>query len=381
MLELGRRSREAVLAFSLIALAACFAITGIGSRYYHHQQESMAQQWFQRGDAELTAGHATTAVDDFGNALVYARDNDLFELRLAEALIAAGRAPEAQAHLEELWARTPSSGIVNLELARLVAERGDVNDAVRYYNNAIYGLWGGEANGQGRRRDAEFELYSFLMENGQSAAAEVELLAIAAGLPSSPTLHVRVAKIMLGNGDYRHALSEFSSALAVDHTDSDALAGAGEAAFQLGDYSAAVRYLEQATRSKTTDPVAREHLETSQALLSLDPLEPRLGVGEGAERSSSALTFAIARLDACIRLKTQNPAASPPGDLEDIYLQMRKMRAQKSVDYLRRHPEEIGSLMDLISTAETVALKNCGEPSEPSDRALLLIARRREGSQ
>ena len=48
--------------------------------------------------------------------------------------------------------------------------------------------------------------------------------------------------------------------------------GAGEAAFQLGDYPTAVRYLEQAVRSKTSDPVARQLLETSQAVLIWTPL-------------------------------------------------------------------------------------------------------------
>ena len=83
------------------------------------------------------------------------------------------------------------------------------SEAVRYYNNAIYGVWEGEAKQQERRRDAEFELYRFLMDQGQRPQGEAELMAIAAALPADPALHIQVGKLMLGNSDFAHALSEF----------------------------------------------------------------------------------------------------------------------------------------------------------------------------
>ena len=117
-------SRETVLTFSLAALALAFTVAGTATRLYHDQQNSMAQQWYQRGNAELAAGHAAAAVEDFSNAVVYARNNDVFALRLAQAFLAADRPEEARAHLEELWERNPGSGIVNLELARLAEDCG-----------------------------------------------------------------------------------------------------------------------------------------------------------------------------------------------------------------------------------------------------------------
>jgi tetratricopeptide (TPR) repeat protein len=363
-----------------VALVVSFAIAGVASRLYHGQQASMARQWYQRGNAELAAGHATTAVDDFSNALVYSRDNDLFELHLAQAFIAAGRPPEARAHLEEIWERTPGSGIVNLELARLAAQRGDSSEAVRYYNNAIYGVWEGEAEQQERRRDAEFELYKFLMKQGQGAQAEAELVAIAAGLPADPALHIQVGKLMLGNSDFAHALSEFRTALEVGRAQPEALEGAGEASFQLGDYPTAVRYLEQAIRNKTSKPTARQLLEISQAVLNLDPFDSRLGASERARRASRSLALAIARLDSCTGRNIQDRTATLPADLQNLYSQARKMQAQGSINSLQRHPEEIGPLMDLVANLETAAVKSCGESSEAADRALLLIARQRGGT-
>ena len=380
MADSTSHTRETVLGVSLAALALAFTVAGTASKLYHAQQASMAQQWYQRGNAELAAGHAAAAVEDFSNAVVYARDNDLFALRLAQAFIAAGRPQEAQTHLEELWGRTPSSGIVNLELARLAARSGDVGEAVRSYNNAIYGVWSGTQQ-QETRRSAEFELYGFLMSEGQKPQAEAELMAIASALPADPALHIQVGKLMLSGGDFPHALNEFRLALEASPEESEALAEAGKAAFELGDYASAVRYLEQAIRNKTPDPMAAQLLETSRAAISLDPFDTRLGTLDNGRRASRALNLAIARLDSCTRKRIEDPAATPPPELQSLYSQARKMRAQATPAYLQSHPDGIGPLMDLVANVETAALKICGESPEAADRALLLIAHRHGSSQ
>lgn len=373
--------RETIVAFSLAALVVSFSIAGLVTRLYHDQQESMAKQWYQRGNAKLAAGHAAEAVDDFSNALVYSRRNDLFELRLAQAFIAAGRRDEAQARLEELWERTSSSGIVNLELARLAAQKGRTSEAVRFYNNAIYGVWEGEADQQERRRNAEFELYNFLMSQGLRPQAEAELMAIAAALPADPALHIQMGKLMVGNGDFAHALAEFRAALEVGGEQPEALVGAGVAAFRGGDYATAVHYLESAVRNKPSDSAARQMLETSQAVLDLDPFEPRLGARESARRATAALTRAIARLESCTGRKIQDPPVEASADLHALYSQARKMQLQANPSYLQGHPAEIEPLMDLVANLEMTAAKTCGESSDATDQALLLITRRREDPQ
>jgi tetratricopeptide (TPR) repeat protein len=381
MAESGFHVREKILAFSFATLVVFFGLTGVAVRQYHSTQASVAQQWYQRGDSELTAGHATKAVDDFNNALVYSRDNNLFELRLAQAFIAAGRAPEAQAHLEELWERTPGSGIVNLELARVAAQRGDSSEAIRYYNNAIYGVWEGEADQQGKRRDAAYELYQFLISQGQRPQAEAELMAIAAALPANPALHVHLGEVMLSNGEFANARNEFRSALEVDRTQPQALEGAGEASFQLADYPAAVRYLDQATRNKNPNPAVKPMLAVSQAVLELDPFDSRLSGSERAGRASRSFALAVARLDSCTGLNVHDHAAAPPVDIQAIYSQAQKTEALATPSYLQRHPEEIASLMVIVMNMETAAVSKCGEPTAPEDRALLLITRSREAGQ
>lgn len=375
-------SRESDLAAVFLVLVSLFLVTGTLIQLANGKEKSLAQYWYRRGNEDLAKARFAVAIDDFSNSLVYSRDNNLFELRLAEAFVAAGRLEEARGHLEELWDRAPSSGIINLELARLAAKLGDAENAVRYYNNAIYGVWDGTTDQQERRRDTQFELYRFLATQGQNAEADALLMTIAAGLPANPALHVQVGKLMYNDGLFQRALEEFRAALQVDRTQRDALAGAGESAFQLGDYPDAVRYLDQAVRGKNPAAQAKTFLDDSRAVIELDPFDPRIGAVERARRASRAFGLAVARLKSCARDKGEDLAAKPPQtDLQDLYARATKTQLHSSPLHLERHPDEIASLMDLSGDLEEGAAKACGESSDAADRALVLIARRRGGAR
>ena len=365
-----------------VVLVSLFLVTGALIKLANDKEKSLAQYWYRRGNEDLAKARFAVAIDDFSNSLVYSRDNNLFERRLAEAFVADGRLEEARGHLEGLWDRAPSNGIVNLELARLAAKRGDAENAVRYYNNAIYGVWDGTTDQQQRRRDTQFELYRFLASQGQDAQADALLMTIAAGLPANPALHVQVGNLLYKDGLFQRALGEFRAALQVDRSQRDALAGAGESAFQLGDYPNAVRYLDQAVRAKNPDAQARQFLDIARAVLELDPFDPRLGAGERGRRASRAFGLAVARLKSCAQEKGEDlTAKSPQTDLQNLYSRVRKTQLQSSPLYLERHTDEIAPLMDLTADLEEGAAKGCGESSDAADRALLLLARRRGGAQ
>jgi hypothetical protein len=57
---------------------------------------------------------------------------------------------KAYAYLINLWEREPENGLVNLELARIAAQKGDTEQALRYYHNAIYAVWPGDQEVQRR---------------------------------------------------------------------------------------------------------------------------------------------------------------------------------------------------------------------------------------
>src|ERR1051326_6531788 len=125
----------------IVLLGAFFAFTSVLVGKYHEQQAELARDWFQRGEKALQAGRYSEAVDDFQNALVYEHDNQEYRLRLAEALVAANRTQQARAHLLNLLEDEPGDGEVNLELARIAAKEGNLRDAQRFYQGAIYGVW------------------------------------------------------------------------------------------------------------------------------------------------------------------------------------------------------------------------------------------------
>ena len=62
-----------------------------------------------------------------------------YELLLAQALGAARRANKSYHYLLGLWGVQLGNGAVNLQLARLVARRGDRPAAVNFYRVSIFG--------------------------------------------------------------------------------------------------------------------------------------------------------------------------------------------------------------------------------------------------
>jgi predicted Zn-dependent protease len=100
------------------------------------------------------------AGNEFRSALLYSCDDYAYRPNLAETLIGMKRTGEARSYLVNLWEREPENGLVNLELARIAAQTGQVEQALRYYHNAIYATWPG--NQEVERRDTRLELIEFL---------------------------------------------------------------------------------------------------------------------------------------------------------------------------------------------------------------------------
>jgi len=125
------RQRPVMLALLTgFTLLFILGVTGL-SRAYRAQREALGNRWFARGVADLNAKNFDAAVTEFRAALLYARDDYNYQLNLAEALIGAKQTGQASAYLLNLWDREPGNGQVNLELARIAAQKGQTTDAVR----------------------------------------------------------------------------------------------------------------------------------------------------------------------------------------------------------------------------------------------------------
>ena len=223
-----------------------------GSRF-PRQATTVGTGILRAREANLKAGQPEQAIIDFRTALIYSHDNDDYQLHLAQALLAANHAEEARVYLSELWERHPEGAVVNLELGRLSARARDIDQALRYYHNAIYGEWEGAIVSQ-QRREARLELYQFLLSRGAKSQAEAELEALAAELPADANLHTQVGNLFLKSGQFNRALSEYTAALNVDKNHLEALAGAGEAEFHLNNFRYALPYLWRAMKHDPQTP-------------------------------------------------------------------------------------------------------------------------------
>src|SRR5580700_8283605 len=180
--------QEPVILALLSGLAVIFfvAVTAL-SHLYQAQQEFLGNRWFMRGTTDLKQRHFDAAVMEFRSALLYSRDSYAYRLNLAESLIGLKRTGEAYAYFINLWDREPENGLVNLELARIAAQKGETEPALRYYHNAIYATWPGDQEAQ--RRNTRLELIEYLLGIHARAQAQSELIALAANLGDDPSLH------------------------------------------------------------------------------------------------------------------------------------------------------------------------------------------------
>ena len=371
-----------ILILTLAAVAAFAAVSHLVTRF-NANQLSRGRRLYARGLADLNAGAPDRAIEEFRAALTCDRSNPQYQLSLGRALRDTGRLDEAESYLESLWQRSPEDGTINLALARVAARRGSLDDAIRYYHNAMYGAWSSDP--EGNRLNARLELVEFLLQKNARPQAQSELLAVAAFLPSDPTLHLRVADLLAEAQDYPDALAEYERVLRLDRGNLAALAGAGEAAYRAGRYRTAQRYLQLALDAKPQDSTLRYLQSSATLILETDPFVHRISDAERNRRIATAFATAGTRLAACaqqrgINLNATNsavPSSSPPSAL--TALEPRWVATRREIPRLRSAGETDlpDVIMDLVFQIEQQTAEDCGEP-QGADEALLLISRDRE---
>jgi predicted Zn-dependent protease len=368
-------AREPVILALLFGLAVvCFLAVGGLSRLFHAEQDSLGNRWFTRGVADLNAKKFEPAVLEFHTALRYSRDNYSYQLNLAEALIGLGRTTEAYSYLINLWEQEPEDGLVNLALARIAAQTGKTNQALRYYHNAIYATWPGD--GEEQRRAARVELIEYFLKINAKAQAQAELMALAANLGDESAEQAHLGDLFLRAQDYQHALSAYQMTLKSDRHDRAALAGAGLSAYETGRYPLAQKYLQAAVAADPTDAQSAGLLRTTELVLEKDPFRMELSAAHRNRNVVDAFATAGDRLKACGGASgSAGPVAAEPS-LGDSWAEMKPQVTERN---LERDPDLVESVMDLVFTIERQTAATCGSPTGP-DLALILIAKLHEGN-
>jgi len=371
-------SREPLILTLLTALAV-LSFLGVSelSRIYHAQLQSLGNRWFTRGVADLKQRQFERAVSEFRTALLYSRDNYDYQLDLAEALIGMKRLNEAYAYLINLWEREPENGLVNLELARIAVQRGETERALRYYHNAIYAIWPGDQEVQGR--NTRLELIRYLLSIDARTQAQSELIALAANLDDDPSMHATVGDLFIQAQDYEHALAEYRLSLRLDHQNLAALAGAGLAAFELGRYDVAQHYLQAALAANPNETESSERLGTAELVLKTDPFRRGISVDQRDRIVIEAFDAAGERLKACPAAGISKGTALAAMSQLTLAEAWTKLKPQITVQSLRRNPDLVDAAMSLVFDIERQAKAACG-PATGVDLALLLISKLHEGN-
>jgi tetratricopeptide (TPR) repeat protein len=387
--SLARRTPLVLAVLVLTAVVGFAAVSRLVSRLKANEKR-IAYHAFEAGMAAYEGNDPDRALDDFRAALSYDRDNPTYQLSLARALRDTGRLDESQAYLLHLWETSPQDSTINLALARLAARRHSVDDAIRYYHNAIYGVWPSDPDRN--RRQTRFELIDFLLQQKAFSQAQVELVALTQVLPPDSSAHLNVANRFREAQGLPSALTQYEVTLKLDHKNPEALIGAGQVAFQLGRYSTAEKYLQRAVELNPKNDELHQQMQTAQLILATDPFLRHLSDAERNRRLVSAFTHAGKRLKNCaeqfqialpIPPSARKPQPATPAPVMDslpdlwnrwnaTHRDLRRLNSASNTDM----PD---MLMDLVTQIEQETARQCGQPSG-IDLALLLISRDREAA-
>lgn len=370
--------RETWLLVCFGMLAVLFAVTGILVKQYHARERALARQWYARGKEKLSHGNPQDAVPDFRTALFHSEGNPDYQLQLAQALVASGHEDEARTYLVRLWEGDPASGPVNLELARLAVRQADVAKVISYYHNAIDGVWPNES--PSTPIELRKQLCEYLIEHGRHADALAELIALSSVTPEDPRPLTEVADLFLKAQDYDGALKEYLRALRLSHRHAAAWAGAGKAAFMMGDYALARHYLDSALARNPRDAASAQLRDTAIEVLEIDPYDRRISAQERRRRAVLDFDHALAQLTACAQAQGVNlKVANDTSGLESLYAAAMKMKPQMRESLLRRNPDLVDSAMSLVFQIEQALAQKCAAAGS-MDRALLLIGQKNGGA-
>lgn len=299
-----------------------FAFTTVLNSAYHNTRDSRAEARYRDGSELASQGKWAQAEQEFRAALVYAHNDQRFRMALARTLMQLGRWSEAESYLAELREDDPTSGPINLMLARISARDGHEPDTTTFYQRAIYGYWPDRP--VDNRTSARFELVGFLEREGQEKQVLAELLDLADETPETDfASRERVAAMLLAHGSPQHAADLFSSILSVHPADSAAERGLADALFALGDYSAARRAYRKAAAEGVHDSEIMQRIAASEAVLNLDPTLVRLSAGERFNRARELVRLNLAAAQNCGALPpdlastAQKAAAESPGRRHD----------------------------------------------------------------
>jgi tetratricopeptide (TPR) repeat protein len=366
----------------VLATAALYAVTSFLFGSFEQRRATLARQYAAQGRAALTQHQPEQAITALRTALSYAPDDPASRLLLAEALAQAGHRDEATNYFLSLRDLQPADGFINLQLARLAREKGDVPQAIDYYRDATLGNWQGESLAE--RRTVQLELADYLLANHDLPAARAELLVAAADQPETTQSDTFFGDKLLAAADPVNAFRFYQKAIELDPRNTEALYKSGRLAYQMGDFPTAARFLSLALRDASQQAAGNNATPSLANLVNLDELRTLAANAQRIQELSLSKDLPPAdrithlRTDAAIaryRLAactSQLPTATTPPELLALKAQWQALSRASFDD-----PNTQDALTDLIFSTETETARLCGPPT--GDDALLLLLNKSQG--
>jgi tetratricopeptide (TPR) repeat protein len=285
----------------VVVLVILFSVTAAMNGAYHATRQSRAEALYRSGLELAGAGKNAQAVEEFRAALTYVHNDTQYRMALARSLIALGRWGEAESYLSELREDDPTSGPINLMLARIAVRDRRDPDAATFYQRAIYGLW--PDHPAENRTAVRFELVGLLEREGQEKQVLAELLDLADEAPDTDyASRQRIAELLLAHGSPEHAEELFQGILENKPNDAAAEKGRADSLFALGNYLDALRAYHTAEYRGLKDTAVTERIAACEAVIRLDPTLVRLSAGQRFKRAQELVRLTMESAQTCGQL-------------------------------------------------------------------------------
>ncbi|HKV49356.1 MAG TPA: tetratricopeptide repeat protein [Candidatus Acidoferrales bacterium] len=369
------RSRTVFLSLSALLLIPLFTTTGVIVRLFHEKQASIAASWERAGNTNLQTGNPEVAIENFRNSLLYAPEDSGVQLELAEALAAQGQTDEAENYLFTLRTADPENSMIDLQLARISAGRGDIAAAVTFYHDAAFGQW--PSNSHTNRLATRRELIEFLLSHNLRDQARAEALSLAADNPVDPDVLDAAAGYLANAVDHQSALAEYQAVLRIAPANVDALMGAGNAALALYQFPEADRYFTRALQHGAKRENVASLRDLAAAAAELDPFNNRVTERERQVRTVEIFQAAEQHAKACFPALVTG-SDTLPNNLKPLAAERAALPTNLTRSDFSAHPEYADQALDWAFAVEQAIPAQCG--GTLADRAIQYLAgRNKEG--
>lgn len=263
---------------------------------------------YRVGENLIRHNRLRDAIEHLRTAATLDREKPVYTVALAQAVLADGRANDAEQMLIPLLERDATDGGANLAMARVLAKQARIDEAKSYYHRAIYGIWPGDAARS--RAIARFELIDMLAETGAKQELLAELLPIEDESPEDTVVRKKVANLFVVAGSPAKGSDIYRDLLRKNPRDADAYVGLGRAALAMGNYPVARNDFLAAQKIAPDDSAIARTLKLADSVIAIDPTQRGLGLDEQVRRSRQLVQMTIKSAHKCLDVEAPPVAAA-----------------------------------------------------------------------